>query len=68
MKSRVRFDAEGAYVDINDFADLYDITKIAFYTLEEIDGDLKLMFYNKNKRLLKPKKPKKTKKSLNENK
>lgn len=51
------------FVPIEEFKDLLDISKVMYYSLEVSDGILKLKFYNKNKKLIKPYKETKNGKS-----
>lgn len=61
MRVTIKHDENGAFIDINDLAEMYDITKIAYYTVDNNEnGTITLKVYNKQKRLLKPKTEKKT--------
>lgn len=48
-----------AYLDLEDFKDLVNIKKVAFYELTETPQGLVLQFFDKNKKLLKLKPNKK---------
>lgn len=61
MQIKVKQDPETnqCFLDINDFKSLVNIKKVAFYELNEENDSLSLKFYDKNKKLLKIKKPNK---------
>lgn len=62
MKVTLKYDEDGAYVDLQDLTDFYNIKRIQFYTLEEFEnGTFSVIFYDKNKKVVKPKKNKKKK-------
>lgn len=41
------------YLDINDFKDVVDISKVTYYELETEEGSVFVKFYDKNKKLIK---------------
>jgi len=48
---------EGTYLDIKDFGDMVDVTKVVYYHLTtQKNGTLKIVFLDKNKKRLKRKK------------
>jgi len=48
-----------SYLDIEDFKDIVDIKKVEYYSLDFTDhGDLIVTFFNKKKKVVKPKKQK----------
>jgi hypothetical protein len=47
---------KSGFITLEKFKEMVDISKIVYYSLDEEDGNLKLRFYDKNKRLIKPKK------------
>lgn len=58
----VHVDGDG-YMDIRQFSDIINIKKVAYYSLELVsDNRLNLYFYDKNKKLVKPRKKYLTKK------
>jgi len=55
MKLTLKYDDEGAYFDINELRSWYDVSKIAFYTIDEKDGNIEVKVYDENQELLVPK-------------
>lgn len=42
------------FVNIKKFKTLLDITKVVYYSLKEKDGSIHLMFYDSNRKVIKP--------------
>ena len=55
MKLTLKYDDEGAYFDINELSSWYDVSKIAFYTIDEKDGNIEVKVYDENQELIAPK-------------
>jgi hypothetical protein len=47
-------DTGETYLDLEDLKDLFDISKVEYYDLEEENGSLILRVYDKDKNLIKP--------------
>jgi len=60
MKVTIKYDKKTKeyYFDIDDFKDLIDISKVVTYKLDREDGGFTIKFYDKNKKLIKPKQDK----------
>jgi hypothetical protein len=66
MKVTLKQDANGeVYFDLNDLKDTYNIKRVAFYTVDANEiGGVTVKLYDKNKKIVHPKKPRKTKKKV----
>lgn len=66
MRVTLKREADGTvYFDVNDLKDEYDIKKIAYYTVDaNLTGGAIVKLYDKNKKIIKPKKAKKPKKKM----
>lgn len=56
---------KNGFVPLESLKDIIDISKVIYYSVEEVNGSFYLKLYNKQKRLIKPYDKAKTSKSKN---